>query len=208
MLSDLTACENDSADKATQLSEKESELMHMALTLLRLSQSDNSLPVLDLACGTGRNGLFLQKHGYSVIYADRNPNSLAQIKSHLTQNAKNEQPSWQANAEFWQLDFEQYGEARKQVEGKLLEHAFQAIIVCRYLHRPLMPLIKKAIAPGGCIIYETFTKEQANIGRPKNPDFLLEAGELVKTFQGWHIKHQFEGIKNSQAIAQLLALKP
>lgn len=208
MLTDTECCSKGTEHNEIISAPKESDLMHIALTLLRLSQRDNQLPILDLACGIGRNGLFLQKYGYSVVYADKDPQSLAQVKQFLTQGDISENSTTIGDAQFWQLDFEQDGEAREQVEQKLCEHAFQAIIVSRYLHRPLMPLIKKAIAPGGCIIYETFTRAQAKIGRPKNPDFLLEKGELAKTFQGWHIKHQFEGVENNQAIAQLMALKP
>ena len=35
-----------------------------------------------------------------------------------------------------------------------------------------------ALRPSGLLIYETFTRRQAGRGKPTNPDFLLEEGEL------------------------------
>ena len=63
-------------------------------------------------------------------------------------------------------------------------------------------------------MYETFTREQAQLGKPKNPDFLLEAGELARCFVDWKILHRFEGLSEPigggrpSAIAQLVARKP
>jgi len=87
-------------------------------------------------------------------------------------------------------------------------------MIFRYLHRPLIEQIKAAVAPNGLVIYETFTQAQAELGRPKNPDFLLKAKELASYFSDWQILHSFEGIKvsdtsgNKQAIAQIIARKP
>jgi hypothetical protein len=36
-----------------------------------LTDLDRSLPVLDLACGTGRNGLALAEQGMDVVFADK-----------------------------------------------------------------------------------------------------------------------------------------
>lgn len=83
-----------------------------------------------------------------------------------------------------------------------------------YLHRPLFEQLKRAVHPGGIVLYETFTLDQANHGRPKNPAFLLRPGELLQTFSDWAILHYFEGaVENeagtgSKAIAQLAAQKP
>ena len=79
----------------------------------------------------------------------------------------------------------------------------------------LFEQLKASIKPGGIIIYETFTEQQAQFGRPKNPDFLLKPKELVELFSDWNILHSFEGIKpllnddeTKQAIAQIVAVKP
>jgi hypothetical protein len=60
------------------------------------------------------------------------------------------------------------------------ERCFDVVIVSNYLHRPLIPRILAAVAPGGLLIYETFASGNAKYGRPSNPDYLLEQGELLQ----------------------------
>jgi SAM-dependent methyltransferase len=55
-------------------------------------------------------------------------------------------------------------------------------LVLDYLHRPLLPAIARALAPGGVLIYETFARGNERFGRPSNPDFLLRPGELLEAF--------------------------
>ncbi len=57
---------------------------------------------------------------------------------------------------------------------------FDGIVVCRYLHRPLMPRLIESVKPGGVLIYETFMQGQQEFGRPQNPDFLLNENELLE----------------------------
>ena len=161
--------------------------------LPRLTQvtKQTGLPILDLACGFGRNGLYLNKHKLPVVFADRSNDSLQEITPQLTS---------QSNT--WPIDLELSG------QNPLQDKQFSAILVFRYLHRPLFEAIKQALVPGGLIIYETFTVAQAELGRPKNPDFLLKPGELLSQFDNWQALHQFEGIDKTSAIAQLVAVKP
>ncbi len=155
--------------------------------------------VLDLACGNGRNGLFLLSNQIPVTFADINPNALRHIDAQLGPHHGN-------TAQLWQTDFEQ--SCSEPLQGK----RFGGVMVFRYLHRPLMAHIKAAMIPGGIVAYETFTIDQVNLGRPKNPDFLLRHGELLETFSDWQVCHSFEGITEhagtKQAVAQLVAIKP
>lgn len=61
---------------------------------------------------------------------------------------------------------------------------FDAVIVTRYLHRPLLVPMVEALAPGGVLIYETFAAGNEHFGRPRNPEFLLRAGELLELARG------------------------
>ena len=151
-------------------------------------ESNNGLPVLDLACGQGRNGLYLQSRGLPVVFADRNSDSLSAIKPHITEQSR-----------LWLTDLELAGSL------PLAGHQYSAIIVFRYLHRPLFDAIKTAVQPDGVVIYETFTTEQASIGRPKNPDFLLRPGELRTRFDDWQELDYFEGMEEGRAIARIVA---
>ena len=152
-------------------------------------------PVLDLACGDGHNGLFLATKGFEIILCDRNREALGRATA-LARSAK-------VNVKPWRVDLEREG------INPLPEDAYGLILVFRYLHRPLVPCIKKALKIGGYLFYETFTIEQPRFGRPHNPDFLLKPGELKGWFEGWEVIHQFEGVKKNpeRAIAQIVCRK-
>jgi len=182
-----------------------SPLISAYLEQIKSSVKETGLGVLDLACGCGRNGLFLLENNIPVTFADVNSDALEQVK----QSVKSLNVNNQKLARFWQVDFEQANFTALQGEK------FSAVLVLRYLHRPLFEQIRDSIAPGGIIIYETFTETQAQFGRPKNPDFLLKKGELVQLFSDWKIIHRFEGVvpistatQTKQAIAQIVAIKP
>ena len=179
-------------------------LSSQALTL------DSKAQVLDLACGEGRNGLHLLEHDINVVFADINGESLKQVEQAVNRLQLNKQKL----AQYWQVDFEQ-DHSDQGNDKPLKAETFAAIMVFRYLHRPLMSQIKAAVKPGGMIIYETFTEQQAKLGRPKNPNFLLKPNELIEIFVNWKILYSFEGkVFNSQesdvkqAIAQIVAIKP
>ena len=152
-----------------------------------------SKPILDLACGNGRNGLYLLNQGFPVSFADKNSEALNSIQTEHKLSA----------SLCMHVDFE----TGKQV---LTSHSYQAIMVFRYLHRPLMAQIKEAIEPGGVIIYETFTTENRQFARPYRDAFLLQPNELKEMFQGWVCLHYFEGVKQNpdRAIAQIICRKP
>jgi len=153
-------------------------------------------PVLDLACGNGHNGIFLATLGVEVVLADISKNALAEAAA--AARDKGVSPAIR------QVDLEE------ERANPLPQDAFGGVLVFRYLHRPLIPCIRKALVQGGVLIYETFTVDQARFGRPKNPDHLLKPGELPGWFKGWRVLHCFEGIKEDpdRAIAQVVCLKP
>ena len=152
-------------------------------------------PVLDLACGDGHNGIFLASKGFSVVLADRSEEALSQARL----NAR----TAGVTVQFRQVDLEQEG------VNPLEDLSFSAVLVFRYLHRPLIPCIRKSLKQGGILMYETFITGQARFGKPKNPDHLLKAGELLSWFHGWEVIYTFEGIlgKPPKAIAQLVCRK-
>ena len=118
--------------------------------------------VLDLACGAGRNARWLAAQGYMAEAVDRDATALQSM----------------------------HGLANITTKVADLEHApwpygvqqFDAIVVCRYLHRPLLPLLASSLAPQGVLIYETFMQGHEAYGRPQNPDFLLRPNELLEVF--------------------------
>lgn len=114
--------------------------------------------VLDLACGSGRHACFLAGLGYSVLAVDRDAEALAAMPATPAVITR-------------QLDLE--GE-----DWPLAGQMFDGIVVTNYLWRPRLPDVLALLAPGGVLIYETFMVGNAAYGKPSNPDFLLQAGEL------------------------------
>ncbi len=153
-------------------------------------------PILDLACGEGKNGLFLAKKGLPVILADNSAQALA----HATALAK----EYGLAPRIWQVDLEKEG------VNPLETDAYGAILVFRYLHRSLIPCIRKGLKERGILVYETFTVDQTHYGKPHNPNFLLKPGELRAWFADWEIIYYYEGIRLApvRAVAQLVCRKP
>jgi hypothetical protein len=71
-----------------------------------------------------------------------------------------------------------------------------------------MPSIIASIRPGGLLFYETFTRAQARRGKPTNPAFLLEAGELRRLTVGLELLDGREGEFGGRDIASAVCRKP
>jgi SAM-dependent methyltransferase len=119
--------------------------------------------VLDLAAGQGRHTRLLRANGYQVVAVDRDT---AALRAAFAGDAA---------TEIIEVDLEDGGPWR-------LGQGYDGIVVANYLHRPLLPALAAALAPGGALIYETFMAGNERFGRPANPDFLLLPGELLAAF--------------------------
>jgi tellurite methyltransferase len=153
-------------------------------------------PVLDLACGDGHNGVFLAERGLDVTCCDISRDALERARALAGRRG--------VMVSLREADLERPG------INPLGEGVYGAILVFHYLHRPLFPCIRKSLRPRGILVYETFTVEQAAFGLPRNPDHLLQPGELRQAFADWEIIHSFEGFKENpiRAVAQLVCRKP
>jgi SAM-dependent methyltransferase len=119
--------------------------------------------VLDLAAGGGRHTRLLRERGYRVVAADRDTKALD------TRFADD------SEVEIRALDLEDGGAWR-------LGGGFDGIVVTNYFHRPLFPALIAALGPGGVVLYETFMAGNERFGKPSNPAFLLNPGELLAAF--------------------------
>jgi SAM-dependent methyltransferase len=117
--------------------------------------------VLDLACGAGRHARLFAALGHPVIALDRDPAALAAAAG--------------PGIDTMQADLEAPDAPWPFAPGR-----FAAIVVTNYLHRPLLPLLAASLAPGGVLIYETFALGNERFGKPSNPAFLLQPGELLQ----------------------------
>lgn len=120
--------------------------------------------VLDVACGSGRHARWFAARGHPVDAVDRDEAAIAALSavpriSALCADIENGP---------WPYAGRSYG----------------AVVVANYLHRPLLPLLVDAIAPRGILLYETFAAGNERYGRPSNPAFLLQPGELLEAVRG------------------------
>ena len=120
--------------------------------------------VLDIASGNGRHARYLRRLGFAVVAVDVNVSGLEDVVGDVGMEVIESD----LESEHWPL-----GERR-----------FDGIVVTNYLHRPILPLLPNMLQPGGVLIYETFARGNENLGRPRNPAFLLEPGELIEVFTG------------------------
>lgn len=148
-------------------------------------------PVLDLACGSGRNGLYLARRGCEVDFIDLAFTPLQRVMTVARMEGLRVR-AIQADLETMPLPTNRYG----------------AVLNFRYLQRSLWQPMRAAVRVGGLIVFETFTVAQARHGHPRNPDFLLRPGELHAAFADWEIVHEYEGPDGEAAdVAQLVAYR-
>ena len=88
--------------------------------------------VLDVACGAGRNSLFLARYGYSVVSVDISWRGLHM----LTKRARSER----LDVHPVHANLEQFG---------LPDEAFDIIVNTKFLMRDLFPEFQRALRPGG-----------------------------------------------------------
>ena len=150
-------------------------------------------PALDVACGRGRNARALAAWGHPVVGVDRNAELLAELAS-------------TAPVPVVRADLET-GPGLPFAAG-----AFGAVLVFRYLHRPLASALAALIAPGGLLVYETFTTQQREFGwGPSRAAFLLTPGELPTLFPTLEIlafDERVEAGESPEAVASLVARRP
>ena len=120
--------------------------------------------VLDVACGGGRHMRYFQARGHPVVGIDIDTRGVADLIG-------------KPDVEILAADIE-------GCPWPLPGRRFAAIVVTNYLHRPLLPTLLDALAPGGLLLTETFAMGNARYGRPSSPAFLLKNGELLDLARG------------------------
>ena len=116
--------------------------------------------VLDVACGSGRHARWFHQHRHPVVAVDRSQAAIESIAL----------PAPACEAVVADIENGPWPFAGRQ---------FDAVVVTNYLWRPLLPTLLASLAPGGTLIYETFTLGNETVGKPSRPDFLLRPGELL-----------------------------
>jgi tellurite methyltransferase len=161
-----------------------------------LLENVNPGRALDVACGTGRNAVFLARRGFDVDAVDVSDVAV----EHVWRTARQQGLSIEAV----QMDL------RRDLA---LPRPPYDVIVCTYfLERPLFAAMAAMVASGGLLFVETFTSAQANEAYgPSEPQLLLRPGELAGAFAGLELVKQREATLTDgwvRHVAGIVARKP
>jgi tellurite methyltransferase len=146
---------------------------------------------LDLACGTGRNTLFLARLGFTVDALDISEVAIDALRGVMGVNART------ADLEHEPLPI----------------GGHDVVVLINYLQRDLFAGAAAALAPGGVLVAETVTRAHVEqLGRSFDERFLLEAGELRHAFGGLEVLRYEEGVVQrsgrARAVAAIVAQRP
>ena len=118
---------------------------------------------LDIACGAGRNALFLQQQGFDVDAVDISDVAMQQLRERSP------------DIHCILTDLDTYVIPPAQ---------YDLIININFLQRRLFPYIVEGLRPEGILIFETFinSEYEKDFNGSVNPDFLLRENELLHAF--------------------------
>lgn len=151
---------------------------------------------LDVACGAGRNSLYLAALGYRVDALDISEVALDRARRSAGGRALD--VHWQV------ADFD-------EDPAPVLPHdGYDLIVWVRYIHRRLMPHLLERLKPGGYLVCEQHLVWDGNVAGPRNPAFRLRPGELRSSVPPMTVLHDYEGLVTDPdgqdvALAQLVA---
>jgi SAM-dependent methyltransferase len=145
---------------------------------------------IDIACGAGRNAVWLAEHGWSVTGCDFSLEGLRRA---------------QALARERRVALSLFCQDLETIELPL--ERFDLVVCFFYLQRSLFPMLKRALRRGGLIVYKTYTTAQIQFaGGPRHPMHLLEPGELRAAFADFE-EIDYEEITIGRGVEQLIARK-
>ncbi len=172
-----------------------------ALLVQWLGQLEFSGPArkaVDIACGAGRNAVYLARRGWQVDAIDISTVALERLDT-------------AANAERLpvnciHMDLEPAVEA---LDG-LSERQYDLAVVMRYTDETLIQSLAPAIRVGGYVIVEKHMATEAAVAGPRNPRFRVVPGALRQAAAEFEIIYYREGIVTDPdgrdvALAQLVA---
>jgi tellurite methyltransferase len=132
--------------------------------------------VLDVAAGRGRNSLALARAGMRVVAIDFSVEAMRLLAATVHD----------ARLGIWPV-------VANLANFHLKDESLDAIVNINFLDRALFPKFERALRPGGVLVADTFLIDQAAIGHPRDPRFLLAHGELRKLAGGLDIEEYREG---------------
>jgi tellurite methyltransferase len=175
-------------DQRYRSGERRAEDLDAAPTPLLVEAATKLAPgdALDLACGSGRNGLWLATRGWRVTAVDG-----SRVAIEILQSRASEQ-GFRVNARVADLE---------KFEFRIDPSSWNLIAICYYLQRDLFESAKQGVVPGGILIAIVHIVAHGEEPTPHR----LNPGELQRYFQGWEILHYREGKPDDPAHQRLVA---
>lgn len=133
---------------------------------------------LDVACGAGRNALFLAERGLRVLGVDLSQEGLRLMERRARARSLPVQGVLADLARF-----------------SLRPGRFDVVVNTHFLLREALPLIRDALAPGGLLVFETYHVDELDVlGGDIRRAFALERGELRRAFPDLEVLLYEEGV--------------
>jgi tellurite methyltransferase len=156
----------------------------------------DSIPVgraMDVACGAGRNTLYLAQRGFKVDAID--------ISGEALERARTAAAQMHLDVNWLEHDLDEKLE---------LDTSYQLILIVRYVNLPLVRQMATNLAPGGFLVCEQHLLTAADVIGPTNPAFRVSPGDLVAAAEGLHVQHLEETLVtepdgSAAALARLVA---
>ncbi len=149
---------------------------------------------LDLACGAGRNALWLAEHGWSVTAVDGSPAAIELLRKRAVERGVNAvERGVNVDAQVADLEKDEYA---------IEPSHWDLVVISYYLQRGLFEPAKRGVVPGGVLVSIALLGE----GR-----FSLRPSELRGFFSDWEILHDHEGNPGEsphRAVAEIVARRP
>ena len=133
---------------------------------------------LDIACGEGRNSLFLAQHGFNTTGLDISDIGLAKGRKRAETNG--------LDVDFRRVDLDIY----------IFEGTYDLILNFNFLLRKLIPYEVAALHPGGLLLFDTIMASE-QILQNHSAAYLLQPGELVQLFYTYDGEILFSEESNS-----------
>jgi SAM-dependent methyltransferase len=137
---------------------------------------------LDLACGTGRNAVWLAERGWAVTAVDGSPAAIEALRARDSR----------VHAQVADLE---------KGEFKIDESRWDLIAMCYYLQPDLIETSKRGVVTGGVVLVIVHITEPGE----EPTKHRLRPGELARFFNGWEILHNHEGSPNDPEHRRLSA---